>query len=408
MQVKITYLSNDGNNKGYVSLDERQDTFIYYKTLVVNDNGTTDKSDDYIMIDLIDNPFTDRPTDKAFNGWFTSYRGASLKFDSNYYERKAKVPVSYNGDRPSKIDIVFKAKWTVGNIQMVNNSFNNAINNLYDSGMKKVETVIYTYGELNMKGYFHSKEFSYGQSYAGYYDSNGVYQNSGYCRNWWNGCVYYQKIEDEVFDSNSSYYELKNGSMQEVDNNTLEKPIIDTKIDKSYENTNMSTYFRKISVSRYGDLSGYYDINGNYYNSGTCNNNTCDVYEIIDYYDDNGDEEIFDYNKEYYYLVTRDINILVLNQDISGTWGNNSKSFTLTGINNGTSYNASWTINSAINCYGDTTIENLRMYNSSGTNTSNPSGSNTSGNLYGRYNNIKLGRGIKRYGSYVNLKAIFS
>ena len=63
---------------------------------------------------------------------------------------------------------------------MVNNNFNNAINNLYDSGMKKVETVIYTYGELNMKGYFHSKEFSYGQSYAGYYDSNGVYQNSGY------------------------------------------------------------------------------------------------------------------------------------------------------------------------------------------------------------------------------------
>lgn len=408
VQVKITYLSNDGNNKGYVSLNERQDTFIYYKTLVVNDNGTTDKSDDYIMLDLIDNPFTDRPNDKAFNGWFTSYRGASLKFDSNYYERKAKVPVSYNGDRPSKIDIVFKAKWTVGNIQMVNNNFNNAINNLYDSGMKKVETVIYTYGELNMKGYFHSKEFSYGQSYAGYYDSNGVYQNSGYCRNWWNGCVYYQKIEDEVFDSNSSYYELKNGSMQEVDNNTLEKPIIDTKIDKSYENTNMSTYFRKISVSRYGDLSGYYDINGNYYNSGTCNNNTCDVYEIIDYYDDNGDEEIFDYNKEYYYLVTRDINILVLNQDISGTWGNNYKSFTLTGINNGTSYNASWTINSAINCYGDTTIENLRMYNSSGTNTSNPSGSNTSGNLYGRYNNIKLGRGIKRYGSYVNLKAIIA
>ena len=39
-------------------------------------------------------------------------------------------------------------------------------------------------------------------------------------------------------------------------------------------------------------------------------------------YDDNGDEEIFDYNKEYYYLVTRDINILVLNQDISKRYCN--------------------------------------------------------------------------------------
>ena len=406
VQVKITYLSNDGNNKGYVSLNERQDTFIYYKTLVVNDNGTTDKSDDYIMLDLIDNPFTDRPNYMAFNGWSTSYRGASLKFDSNYYERKAKVPVSYNGDRPSKIDIVFKAKWTAGNIQMVNNNFNSSISDLYDSGMRSIENSTTIYGELNMSGYFHSVLIRRWNSIAGYYNSNGVYQNSGICTNR-NGCIYYDKIDNEIFDSSNSYYELKDGNMQLVDNSTIERPIIGTK-NFSYDGINMSTYFRKISKSLYDDLSGYYDVDGNYYNSGTCNNNTCDVYEIINYYDANGEEEIFDENQEYYYLVTRDTNILVLNQDISGTWGNNSKSFTLTGINNGTSYNASWTINSAINCYGDTTIENLRMYNSSGTNTSNPSGSNTSGNLYGRYNNIKLGRGIKRYGSYVNLKAIIA
>lgn len=38
---------------------------------------------------------------------------------------------------------------------------------------------------------------------------------------------------------------LKMVVCKRIDNNTLEKPIIDTKIDKSYENTNMSTYFRK-------------------------------------------------------------------------------------------------------------------------------------------------------------------
>ena len=407
VQVKITYLSNDGNNKGYVSLNERQDTFIYYKTLVVNDNGTTDKSDDYIMLDLIDNPFTDRPTDKAFNGWFTSYRGASLIFDNEYYERKAKVPVSYDGDRPSKIDIVFKAKWTFANVQFVNDNFNTAINNLYDKGMRKIDVVTYTYGDLNMKGYFHSKNFSYGESYAGYYNSNGVYQNSGYCYDWWNGCVYYQKIEDENFDVNGSYYELKNGSIQKVDNSTIERPIDSIIVDKDFDGVNMSTYFRKINISRYGSLSGYYDSNGNYYDSGTCNNNTCDVYELINYYDDNGDEEIFDYKQDYYYLVTKDTNILVLNQDINSSWGNTAKDFTLTGINDGTSYNVTWNVNSAINCYSNITIENLKMYhNSRLSNYNPPSGSNTSGVLFGRYHNVKIGRGIKRNGTYPSLRAV--
>lgn len=407
VQVKITYLSNDGNNKGYVSLNERQDTFIYYKTLVVNDNGTTDKSDDYIMLDLIDNPFTDRPNDKAFNGWFTSYRGASLIFDNEYYERKAKVPVSYDGDRPSKIDIVFKAKWTFANVQFVNDNFNTAINNLYDKGMRKIDVVTYTYGDLNMKGYFHSKDFSYGESYAGYYNANGVYQSSGYCRDWWNGCVYYQKIEDENFDVNGSYYELKNGSIQKVDNSTIERPINSIIVDKDFDGVNMSTYFRKINISRYGSLSGYYDSNGNYYDSGTCNNNTCDVYELINYYDDNGDEEIFDYKQDYYYLVTKDTNILVLNQDINSSWGNTAKDFTLTGINDGTSYNVTWNVNSAINCYSNITIENLKMYHNSRLSNYNPSSvSNTSGVLFGRYHNVKIGRGIKRNGTYPSLRAV--
>ena len=60
VQMKITYSSIDGEEKGYVSLDERQDTYIYFKMHPVNDNGTTDKTDDYVLLELIDNPFTDR------------------------------------------------------------------------------------------------------------------------------------------------------------------------------------------------------------------------------------------------------------------------------------------------------------------------------------------------------------
>ena len=45
VQVKITYLSDDNNgNKGYVSNTERQDTYIYFKTISINDNNTDDCS----------------------------------------------------------------------------------------------------------------------------------------------------------------------------------------------------------------------------------------------------------------------------------------------------------------------------------------------------------------------------
>ena len=86
VQVKITYSSDDlSGNVGYVSLTERQDTYIYFKTYYINDNNTKeDLTDDYIDIELIDNPFTDRPTNLGFNGWFTKYRGAFLTYNSNF------------------------------------------------------------------------------------------------------------------------------------------------------------------------------------------------------------------------------------------------------------------------------------------------------------------------------------
>ena len=407
VQVKITYLSDDGVNKGYVSLSERVDTFVYYKMLAVNDNGSSDKSDDYVLIDLIDNPFTDRPNDMGFNGWFTSYRDASLLFDNDYYERKAKVSVSYDGDKPSLIDITFRAKWISANVRYVSSGMSSAISGFNDSKMTLVNGADITYGDVSMSGYFYLKEFSFGQSYAGYYNSSGVYQSSGTCYNFLNGCTYYQKIGNENFDDSKTYYELKNGSMSLVDNSSIERPIISVTINKEFEGANMATFFRKVSVPLNGDLTGYYDSLGNYYSSGSCSNNSCDVYEYIEYYDDDGNLEIFDYNNEYYYLVTRDTNILVLDQNTSGSFGSVSKDFTFTGINNGTSYNTTWNVNSAVNCYGDITIENLTVYYSASPSKSNPSNnSSSSGVLFGRYNNIKLGRGIKRNGSYVNFVSV--
>ena len=49
---------------GYVSLSERQNKFVYYKYYPVVNNE--------ISIELIDNPFSDRPDNKAFGGWTSS------------------------------------------------------------------------------------------------------------------------------------------------------------------------------------------------------------------------------------------------------------------------------------------------------------------------------------------------
>ena len=109
VQIKKTY---SGWNKsrtlhGYVSITEAQDTDIYFKAYPVNDNGTTSTSDDYVLIELIDNPFTNRPTDKGFNGWITDYSGAILSYDNDYYVRYAKLPVTYSDSKPNAIEIDF-------------------------------------------------------------------------------------------------------------------------------------------------------------------------------------------------------------------------------------------------------------------------------------------------------------
>lgn len=410
IQVKITYSSTniENNQKGYVSLTERQDTYIYYKTLVVNTNNTTDTSDDYVIIDLIDNPFTDRPNGMGFNGWTTNYQKAALLYDNDYYERKAKIPVTYKDGKPEKLEITFNANWIEANVELVNNNFNNAISNLYNNGMKKLEVVTYVYGDLDMKGYFHSVELRYNDSFSGYYNSSGVLQTSGSCRSFFSTCKMYEKIESEVFDENAVYYQVVNGTMTEVDNSKVERPINEVIIEPDYQNKNMSNYFEKIELTRNEPIDGYYDANGNYNSSGTCNSNTCEYYRLINYYKNSGEEEIFDYKKNYYYLVTKDINILVLNQDTSNTWNSSAtKDFTLTGINNGSSYNATWNANSAVNCYSNVTIENLIVYyNGRLTNYNPPSGTTASGVLFGRYHNVKIGRGIGKNGTRPNFRAI--
>src|SRR5699024_2037929 len=115
---------------------------------------------------------------------------------------------------------------------------------------------------------------------------------------------YYTRIENEYFVDGNTYYELKNGSMSQVDNSQL--PIhCEVFTSEEYKNKSMAGYYTPVNLS-YGDrVTGYYDNTGNYLSSGTCQSNQCTYYKLLQSYENN-QEPIYDENQEYYYMVTRD------------------------------------------------------------------------------------------------------
>ena len=422
VEVKITYSSHDASGLiGYVSLTERQDTYIYFKTYPVNNNNTpNDLTDDYIDIELIDNPFTDRPSNQGFNGWITSYQGAHISYDNNYYERHLKVPVDYTDNLPNKIDITLNASWVDATVYLTNGSITNINNNIKRRAMEKIETIITKY-EYNMLGYYKQHTVSNRQTLNGYYSSTGTrYGTNDRCSFWnndWNGsgCSVYERITtNENFNANEEYYELVNNRMQLVTADDLGiTPTIE--VSTKYNNSNMSGYYENITLNYGTSQTDYYDNEGNKL-TGSCNSyNGCSVYKLIQYYDEQGNPNTFNENNEYYYLVTRDTNIVVINSNVSGAFSNNQNyPFTITGINDGTNYNATWTLGTgtgnAINCYDDVTIENILLrYNGNVSTTqavNPPTNTTTAGTLYARFNNVKIGRNITTTGSYFTLRSI--
>ena len=304
------------------------------------------------------------------------------------------------------------AKWTTAKVSYVGSNFNTAIRSLNTIGMKKVEKIKITYKEIDMTGYYYQVILSRGESYNGLYDERGNRLGNGTCRpNWWYGettCTYYQRITNENFDENNTYYYLNNGYMTKLDNSTINREVLSEEVNTDLIDANMSTYYQEVSINYGESQTGYYNANGET-TTGTCNSYYgCTNYKLLQYYNDNGEEEIFDVNKEYYYLVTRDTNILVLNNSISGSWSDNGDyPFTITSLHNGTKYNVTWNADSAINCYNDTNIENVTLYY--GTRISriyNPPTNNTSGVLFGNYHNVKLGRGLTQNSNYPTLRSV--
>ena len=407
--VATTYKGADYNNQniGNVSLTETQNTYIYYKVYEINTNGTEDTTDDYIEFNLIDNPFADRPNNKAFNGWLTEYPNASITLDQDVYVRKVRIPVTYDNGKPKPIEITFYASWiTARTYNLTGNNWDNAFNYFYEAGLELANGTISYWDIENL--YYDVTVARNGQILAGDYQYSNWYgwqevTSSTTCRTN-GGCQVKRPAIGTDYSASRTYYTITPGGWNGASfNQTTPQYITETNNLVNIGDLAGGLY-RAVTLPYGESLYGYYNDKAERLTTGTCNQRTgCAYFELINLKNENGTVETVVEGVEYYFLVTRDTNIAFVTGNITGVWSNQTKPFTLTAINNDTNNINStyWNQNGTVQVGADTRIEMIRI--SSGQNMQNnddtPASSRT---IYGNYYNLKIGRGITQYNNYAS------
>ena len=376
---------NDSSLVGHVSLDEQQSEFIYYK-YYPTENG-------YVTFDLIDNPFADHPDNKAFNGWVTDYPGATISYDADTYTRRVTVPVTSD-----IVNITFQSSWIDATVyQMTSTNWNTAFNSLNDAGMHRLDVVRGIYEDVS--DYYISQTISRGERYPSGAVNNRLQSQTGTCSGWGvQTCTYYIQSPSSEYNEEYTYYRVNGNRLVEyMPQQTGEETILP-------DDTIMGAYYKQVSISRGGSIAGYYNDQGEYQSSGTCTSTSCIYYELQQYYDADGNVNVLDKDSSYYYLVTRDTNIIVLRTNVDSAWSGD-KPFTLTGIYNGNDYSDS-RINleaggwfgggTYLTMHADTRIEYITLNGDTRkeSDTEPASSNNTGSTIYGAWYNLKIGRGI--------------
>ena len=384
--VQLNYYARDIDSKYRAAQSdlENYNQYTYYKVYPVENNE--------VRIPLIDNPFTLRPYNKVFNGWLTDYEGATIELDTDIYQRYVTIPVTKTSNVPDNININIYAVWTDGKVVNYSSSWSNTFSNLDASGFHAVNqdgtgyesvTPYYTRGSVNNNS-------NYPTGAVDYYGES----LTGRCTN--GPCQYYTHPTG-AYANGTTYYKLTDHMETYTVQHLYEAevPVGDT----------IAGFYRRITVPNGTPFKGYYNSNGVLQTSGTCNTSggCTNYYELIQYYDSNGDPEKVINHQTYYYFTTRDTNVVVMTGSISRVWSNTeNKPFTFTGITTNAQGNAvRYTSTSTyfniytrtVNCYADTRIENLVIYSNvtPQNNDSLPSGTAA---LIGNAHNVKIGRHI--------------
>ena len=401
VKVEIIYDGADINNSSLVGAlspinNENTNKFVYFKyyPLVRNSNGslaTNSDGDNYIRIELIDNPFTKRPyvnnVEYGFNGWACNQsadttanlcENATFSFRKADYTRYMDIPV--NGG--SQLIIHLNATWYRANVV---NSYN-SISSFNSMSMQPTwytttETVTHRYNAYWKQNY---TQMEYLRSYTyndGYLPVGVWYRNS---QN--SGTYNYVSQANTVRASNSwlsgnrTYYaydantsaivaetRYTGGSVTFVANFNPTGSNTDTTINNynttymdlveeangTYTTTEQVTHTNSY-ISTGANAEGYYYkvsnptanmiSTGEYYtdDGSVCTSaNACTTaYKLIQYNDSvtnsNGNSiyltednngSMLDADK-YYYLVTRDMNIF--RYAYTGSNGNNNNTNGLT------------------------------------------------------------------------------
>ena len=380
--VQIHYHGQDyeGNYTGQVSYSESVTDYMYYKVFPVNGN--------YVEFELIDNPYSRRPNGRTFNGWITDYEGAEIRIDLTTYVRYIKVPITYTNGNPDNLQIDVYAVWGVGKTVSYSNSWANLFSGFDAAGLHPVTTITYSWESVTP--YYVTGRVNNNSNFPnGAVNVNGTSIAGTRCTTG-GGCTYYTHATGN-YNANTQYYNLVNSYMQpytvqQIMNYTNEVPVGDT----------IAGYFRQKTILNGGSLVGYYNVNGVRQTSGTCGTSGgCTYYELIPFYDDNGDPEVTVLGTMYYYLTTRDTNVGIMTARNTAIWSaNENKPFTWTATNNNTNNSTAfyWGVNGkTVICYADTRIENMQIYSNVATqnNDTTPTGT---GVIYGNNHNLKIGR----------------
>ena len=380
-KVYIAYKGSEINANsttvGYVSLDEQYSDIIYYKYYPIV-NG-------YVTIPLIDNPYADRPNNRAFNGWVTDYVGAEVSLDVDTYTRYVKVPAA------SEINITMYASWTEATVTSSPTS-----SSLKSVGMVRVapsRTPVYVTPTLYSRGSITSGNGNNGNPYPnGVYDINGNSLNGQRCRrinNQNTRCYYYSLVDLSTISQGQNYYQLLNGTMT-----AYTVPAPDHYNIDSFMNVgdSLAGYFKIRNITGGASRAGLYNSSG-VIQTGNGNGT---YYELVQDPSVVLTEDNYD---QYYYFVTRDTNIAFLDSNTAGF--TTSRPVTITGINNG-SYESGCNVTisrTQITAGADLRIEYCGIRSSTLSNSTSSPADSTTNLIVGNYYNLKVGRGIRSYES---------
>ena len=403
VKVELIYDAASLNNTNLVGAvspinNENTNKIVYYKyyPLERNTNGslaTDSNGDNYIRIELLDNPFSKRPyttqagttTEYGFNGWVCNQEAdtttdlcssSKFIFDNDDYTRYLEIPV----DGGSEIIVHLNVNWYEADVVT-------SASDITDFNSMSMQPTSYTatvqeshpasyYWKQNYAQMVYDRTVSYNNtiprhSWYRTSETSGtyIYVNRNNTRCYYDNCYVYTADRTAIasgskyeggtvsfipnFNRNSNNTEVTINTYNTTYMNLLEDPdgeytlTVNVQKEKSYipvGNQSANGFFYRVTNPTTAMIN-----TGMYYSSSgtvcTSANSCTTAYKLIQYDDDtvksNGNsisnieddnQNIVDANR-YYYLVTRDMNIFRYTSNNSLSFSNleEDRPFTVTG-----------------------------------------------------------------------------